>query len=99
MEMKAERRDSERHGLETEVVYEPSAALKLKQKNYVGKTINISKGGFCFKTETPLTRSQIIQVRMPIPEIKSSLPTLAEVRWIEGAETNDAYTVGLRFLL
>lgn len=93
------RRNAERYGYEKEVVYEPSAALELKQRKHHGKMLNISQGGFCLKTETPLTKTQIIQVQMPVPEIKSSLPTLAEVCWVDNPENQEGYTVGLRYLI
>ncbi|HIE65959.1 MAG TPA: PilZ domain-containing protein [Nitrospiria bacterium] len=93
------RRIADRHGLEKEVAYEPSASLELGQRRYYGLMLNISNGGFCLKTETPLTRSQIIQVQMPIPEMKSSLPTLAEVCWVDSHENQGGYTVGLRYLI
>ncbi len=94
-----DRRIAERHGLEKEVVYEPSASLEQIQRKHYGKMLNISNGGFCLKTETPLTRSQIIQVQMPLPEIKSSLPTLAEVCWVVDQANLGGYTAGLRYLI
>lgn len=94
-----DRRVAERHVLEKEVAYEPSASLELRQRKHYGKMLNISNGGFCLKTETLLTRSQIIQVQMPVPEIRSSLPTLAEVCWVDNQENQDSYTVGLRYLI
>lgn len=46
-EIGRERRGSERYGLRTKVMYEPSAGLDLKEKVHAGRTINISSGGFC----------------------------------------------------
>ncbi len=94
-----ERRGSERYGLRTKVTYEPSAALDLKEKIHAGKTINISSGGFCLKTETPLSQSQIIRVSIPVPKVNATSPTLAEVCWVEGLKKQKGYWVGLRFLL
>ncbi|WDT79807.1 MAG: hypothetical protein MPW14_22225 [Candidatus Manganitrophus sp.] len=45
-EIDRERRESERYGLRTKVMYEPSAGLDLKEKVHAGRTINISSGGF-----------------------------------------------------
>ena len=94
-----ERRESERYGLRTKIMYEPSAELDLKEKVHAGRTINISSGGFCLKTETPLSQSQIIRVSIPIPKVNAMSPTLAEVCWVEGLKKQKGYWVGLRFLL
>ncbi|MCG3110760.1 MAG: PilZ domain-containing protein [Candidatus Manganitrophus sp. SB1] len=98
-EIDRERRESERYGLRTKVMYEPSAGLDLKEKVHAGRTINISSGGFCLKTETPLSQSQIIRVSIPIPKVNAMSPTLAEVCWVEGLKKQKGYWVGLRFLL
>jgi len=98
-EIGLERRVTERYALKTKVIYEPSAAVMRKEQMHAGKTINISKGGFCIKTQMPLTQSQIIRVHIPVPEIKAALPTLAEVCWVEGLKKEKGYSVGLRFLL
>jgi len=93
------RRIAERHGLEKEVIYEPSASLELRQRKHSGKMLNISNGGFCLNTESPLIQSQIIQIQMPIPGIKSSLPTLAEVCWVGNNKNQSGYTAGFRYLI
>lgn len=98
-EIDRERRGAERYGLRTKVTYEASAGLDLKEKVHAGKTINISSGGFCLRTETPLTQSQIIRVSMPVPRVNAVSPTLAEVCWVEGSKRQKGYCVGLRFLL
>jgi hypothetical protein len=94
-----DRRIAERQGLEKEVVYEPSASLALKQRKHYGRMLNISNGGFCLKTETPLSRYQIVQVQMPVPETQSSLPTLAEVCWVDDLESQDGFTIGFRYFI
>ncbi|HLG22959.1 MAG TPA: PilZ domain-containing protein [Candidatus Manganitrophaceae bacterium] len=94
-----ERRVNERYDLTAKVTYEPSAALMLKEESRDGRTVNISKGGFCIKVETPLTASQIIRVRLPVSDVDAAPPTLAEVRWIEDLKGEKGYWVGLRFLL
>ncbi|MFQ5579580.1 MAG: PilZ domain-containing protein [Nitrospiria bacterium] len=94
-----DRRIAVRHGFEKEVVYEPSASLELKERKHRGLVLNVSNGGFCLKTEMLLSKSQIIQVQMPVPEIKSSLPTLAEVCWVDNHENQGGCTVGLRYLI
>lgn len=98
-EIERERRITVRYALKTKVIYEPSATVVRKEQLHAGKTINISKGGFCIKTQMPLTQSQIIRVHIPVPEIKAALPTLAEVCWVEGLKKEKGYSVGLRFLL
>ncbi len=98
-EIERERRITERYALKAKVIYEPSAALMRSEKAHAGKTINISKGGFCIKTQMPLAQSQIIRVHIPVPEVKATLPTLAEVCWVEGLNKEKGYSVGLRFLL
>lgn len=94
-----ERRGSERYGLRTKVMFEASAGLDLKEKVCAAKTINISSGGFCLKTEIPLSQSQIIRVSIPISKVNATSPTLAEVCWVEGIKKQKGYWIGLRFLL
>ncbi len=94
-----ERRITERYALKAKVIYERSAALTRREVIHAGKTLNISRGGFCIKTQTPLTQFQIIRVQIPVPGVKAALPTLAEVCWVEGLKKEKGYSVGLRFLL
>ena len=98
-EIVQDRRIAERYALKAKVIYEPSAELTRRERTHAGKTLNISKGGFCIRTQTPLSQFQIIRVHIPVPEVKAALPTLAEVCWVEGLKKEKGYSVGLRFLL
>lgn len=93
-----ERRISERYGWKTDVIYEPSIGFSPKKKRS-GKTVNVSQGGVCIKTDKPLAQSQIVRVRLPFSQAPAMAPTLAEVCWIEGLKPRKGYWVGLRFLL
>lgn len=60
---------------------------------------NVSEGGICLSTKEPLTASQVIKISLPLPHVKITTPTLAEVRWVKRDPQKDLYFAGLRFLL
>jgi hypothetical protein len=94
-----DRRITERYALKAKILYEPSAELAPRESMLMGKALNISRGGFCIRTQTQLAQSQIIRVHIPVPEVKAVLPTLAEICWVEELKKEKGYSVGLRFLL
>jgi len=110
------RRLHERYLLSQRVTFELSAPLTLQESHSgeaEGDTQNVSEGGLCFITDRPLEESQIIKIKLPIPNVVATIPTLAEVRWVKKDPTGgtqqavrpisarqdgNQYLIGLRFL-
>ncbi len=101
------RRQHTRYPLSQTVTFEVSAPLTLqesRQEEAEGDTQNVSEGGLCLITERSLEESQIIKIKIPIPNVVATTPTLAEVRWVKSGrqvavrQHDDHYLVGLRFL-
>jgi hypothetical protein len=103
-----------RYPLSQRVTFELSTPLTLQQplpEEAEADTQNVSEGGLCLVTERSLEESQIIKIKLPIPNVVAKTPTLAEVRWVK-REPSDRlretvqpikgqwghYLVGLRFL-
>ncbi len=75
-----------RYPLSQRVTFELSAPLTLqkpRQQEAEGNTQNVSEGGLCLITERPLEESQIIKIKLPIPNVVATISTLAEVRWVK----------------
>lgn len=58
---------------------------------------NMSGKGFCLTLDRPLEKFQIIKVDFPLPQVKSSIPVLAEIRWVRMNPWLNQYRVGARF--
>jgi hypothetical protein len=110
-EMKSAR-EHPRNPISLKVIFETGALLSM-QKYHQGKanwdTRNLCEGGLCLITDRALKESQIIKIRLPIPNVHATTPTLAEVRWVKRqaaarqsfAKQNGShrYIAGLRFLV
>ena len=64
-----------------------------------GQIQNISAGGLCFKTTSPVEISGLVRCEIPLPHLSVAIPTLMEVRWTEPNTAENSYRVGLQFLL
>ena len=60
---------------------------------------NVGRRGCCLIIDRPLEKFRIIKLDFPLPQVSSSIPTLAEVRWLEPESKQDQYKVGVRYLL
>ena len=105
-----------RYPLSQRVTFELSTPLTLQQprsEEAEADTQNVSEGGLCLITERSLEESQIVKIKLPIPNVVAKTPTLAEVRWVRREPSDwqetavqqaitgrreDHYLVGLRFL-
>jgi PilZ domain len=79
-------RQHPRYPLPLIVNFEVGASLTLQashQKEEEGIGQNISEGGLCLITDRALEESQVIKIRLPIPNVSATIPTLAEVRWVK----------------
>jgi hypothetical protein len=110
------RRLHERYHLSQKVTYELSAPLTLKEprsEEAEGDAQNVSEGGLCLITNRFLEQSQIIKIKLPIPDVVATTPTLAEVRWVKrdptggieeavqqvsAGQDGSHFLIGLRFL-
>jgi hypothetical protein len=109
------RRLHERYLLSQRVTFELSAPLAMQEsrsEEAEGDAQNVSEGGLCLSTDQSLEESQIIKIKLPIPNVDATTPTLAEVRWVKrdstigthgtvrvpSKEDGNHYLIGLRFL-
>ena len=75
-----------RYPLSQKVTFELSTPLTLQEprsEEAEGNTHNVSEGGLCLITERSLEESQIIKIKLPMPNVGAKTPTLAEVRWVK----------------
>jgi len=104
-------RQHPRYPVSLKVIFETGASLttqKSRQEKADGDTQNLSNGGLCLITDRALKASQIIRLKLPMPNISVTMPTLAEVRWVKresikpltSAQSGGSrrYIAGLRFL-
>lgn len=73
------------------------------QKTENSQTIDISEGGICFKTQTPLQTDAIVEVKLAIPDKKCPLRIKTRVAWIRKIEGlleagKSIYKVGVEFM-
>jgi hypothetical protein len=59
---------------------------------------NVCGKGCCLTLDRPLNKFQIIKVDFPLPQVKSSIPVLAEIRWVRRDPLLNQYMVGVRYL-
>jgi hypothetical protein len=63
-----------------------------------GEIQNISNGGFRLLLERPCEVSSLLRCEILLPGFPGAIPTLAQIRWVQGtAEGN--YVAGVQFLL
>jgi len=109
------RRHHRRYPLSQTVTFEVSVPLTFQESRHeeaAGSTQNVSEGGLCLMTKQALEESQIVKIKLPIPNVVATTPTLAEVRWVKrdsdigqsvfrqspAGQDSNHYLVGLRFL-
>jgi hypothetical protein len=65
----------------------------------LGRIQNMSKGGICFLSQTPITRASLLRCEIGITDVPLSIPTLALVRWTKKQNLeSSSYLSGLQFL-
>ena len=94
-----------RHSLIRAVTFEAgriegrtTAAIGTRGK---GILVNISNGGMCLLIDRQFRVQETLRVRVPTQCSETSMPTLAEVRWIREGQLgeHEVYLLGLQFLL
>jgi Tfp pilus assembly protein PilZ len=68
-----------------------------KEDTISAKTVNISHGGLCITTQSPLLVSEFIRLKLQVENTKINIPSFAEVRWVRPA--NGRYEIGVEFLV
>jgi hypothetical protein len=65
--------------------------------------INVSDNGLCLLVNEPIHETDIIRVDLPLANVPSTGPTLAEVKWAKqipwSSQNLPQYFVGVQFLL
>jgi hypothetical protein len=68
---------------------------KFPGDDFDGHTINISGGGVCFSSDTPVELGTVLAVEMNLPEFEAPVVTLGRVAWCE--EGSGSYEIGTEF--
>ena len=63
-----------------------------------GQIVNMSAGGMCIASNVPLIPSATVVCEIELPGIGVSVPTLAQVIWVESTE-DENYFWGLRYVV
>jgi hypothetical protein len=65
--------------------------------------INVSDSGLCLLVNEPIQEADIIRVDLPLADVDTTGPTLAEVKWAKqipwSSQDAPQYFVGIQFLL
>ena len=63
-----------------------------------GQIVNIAAGGMCIASNVPLIPSATVVCEIELPGTGVSVPTLAQVVWVESTE-DEQYFWGLRYVV
>ena len=63
-----------------------------------GEVQNISNGGFCLLLERYCEVSAMVKCEVLLPGFPVGIPTLAQIRWVQGTPEGN-YVAGVQFLL
>jgi len=100
---KMERREVERFSLSKKISYEVSAKQTSDASQAAvrrgAKIVNVSERGVCLSMREGLKPAQIIKIDLPLAIVKTTVPTLAEVRWVSKNFGKGGHQAGLRFLV
>ena len=59
---------------------------------------NLSRGGLCLLSESPLQKSSVLRCEIIPDSLPLGIPTIMEVRWMAFDPASPGTRVGLRFL-
>jgi hypothetical protein len=69
-------------------------------KDFEGRVQNLSQGGICLLSSTPLQASTFVRCDISMPDLPVSVPTLLQVRWTSKRDPRTMnYLSGLRFVV
>jgi hypothetical protein len=85
------------YGLSATQVIEPT------QHRSQAAAINVSDSGLCLLVNESIQEADIIRVDLPLADVATTSPTLAEVKWVKqvpwSRQEAPQYFVGMQFLL
>ncbi len=61
------------------------------------ETLNISHGGLCITTQSPLLQGEFIRLKLQIEDTKIKIPSFAQVKWVRPINGN--FELGIEFLV
>lgn len=76
----------------------PTRKTPLAKTAVRGVIHNLSNNGFGLSTAAPLTHSAVVRCDIAIQNLAVSIPTMAQVRWVQRAHGGQ-YRSGLAYLL
>ena len=76
----------------------PTRKTPLAKTAVRGVIHNLSNSGFSLSTAAPLTHSAVVRCDIAIQNLTVSIPTIAQVRWVQRAHAGQ-YRSGLAYLL
>ena len=77
----------------------PGSAGYTTPKEISGRIQNVSEGGICIMSSTPLPVSTFVCCEIAMPDVPVSIPTLMQVRWTaRRGNAGEHYVNGLRFI-
>ncbi len=69
-------------------------------KEFQGRIHNLSNGGVCILSSTPLEASMFLCCSFPATDAPVSLPVLMQVRWcVKRGQKSPSYISGLQFVV
>lgn len=93
----SERRQQLRFFLNKPITYQVISSPDRRRGS--GIIDNITSDGLCLITERTLEEDEVLTVRLPLPDVTTTIPTLAEVRWTKQMQEEGSCMAGLIFLL
>lgn len=60
---------------------------------------NISNGGFCLFAKHAPKQSVLLQGQLKMAHLPVRIPTLVQVRWLNGPERDGNYRIGLQYVI
>ena len=68
-------------------------------KEFEGRIHNLSNGGICILSSTPLQSDTFVTCNLPVLDIPVSIPTIMQVRWTtKQGNKSRSYISGLQFV-
>jgi hypothetical protein len=69
-------------------------------KEFDGRVHNLSNGGVCILSSTPLQASMFVRCSFPVSDAPVSIPAVMQVRWsVKRGNKSPSYISGLQFVV
>ena len=77
----------------------PLQAKEVPRPPVLGRVQNVSKGGICFLSQQPISRSGLLLCEIGVGDVPVAIPSLLQVRWTKKQNLEaESYVSGLKFL-